>query len=162
MSGRGVLHAIDDEGLATLGEAGSDADVTAFVDGLEAAWAPGTTCELDTAWEAIHRLLTDGRLEYGAQHRPLGLAILGGHRLHDGDERIVTVKAPDEVLAIDIALRPWGRARVREAYFKLPRHDYGDLDEDDFEYVWSYFEPMCAFFHDAAAAERGVVFSVEP
>lgn len=162
MSGRGVLFAIDDDDLARLGDATGDAEVAAVIADLEERWEGAGACELDKAWDAIHRTLTDGRLEFGSGRPPLSLAILGGTRLYDGDALIVTVKAADQVIAIDRALRAWDRARFREAYYRLPKGDYGDLDEQDLEYVWAYFEKMRDAFREAAAAERAVVFSVEP
>jgi hypothetical protein len=156
------LYAIDDDDLARIGDAQTDAEVRAIVAELEARWEPGFACELDEAWDAIHRVLTDGRLVFGNGRPPLSLAILGGRRLHDGDEMIVTVKAPDEVQAIADALARWDYTRFRRAYYKLPRDDYGELDEDDLGYVWAYFRNMTEFWREAAAAERAVVFSAEP
>lgn len=157
MTERGVLFAIDDDELARLGEASTDAEIRAIVDGLEERWE--NVCELDKAWDGLHRILTDGRLEFGNGSPPLAWAILGGRRLYDGDDRIVTVKAVDQVVAIDRALRGWDRARARQAYYRLPKHDYGDLDDEDFDHIWSYFQPMREFWGDAAKAERAVVFS---
>ena len=162
MSGRGVLFAIDDETLARLGEARSDAEVRAIVEELEERWEPAAACELDKAWDAIHRALTDGRLAYDSGRPPLSLAILGGHRLHDGDELIVTVKAFDEVQRVARALSEWDRAKLRAAYYRIPKQDYGDLDEEDFEYVWAYFQKMLELWRDAARDERSVVFTVAP
>ncbi|AKF05031.1 YfbM family protein [Sandaracinus amylolyticus] len=162
MSGRGVLFAVDDDTLARLGDASSDAEVRAIVSELEERWDPATTCELDKAWDAIHRALTDGRLSFGNGAPPLSWTILGGRRLHDGDELIVTVKAPDQVQRIARALGGWDRAKLRAAYYRIPKQDYGDLDEEDLEYVWAYFSKMLELWKDAAREERGVVFSVEP
>ncbi|MDQ3031136.1 MAG: YfbM family protein [Myxococcota bacterium] len=160
MSGRGVLFAIDDDDLARLGDARDDAEVQAIVDDIEERWETGATCELDKSWDAIHRALTGGDLAFDNGTPPLSLAILGGHRLLEGAERIVTVKAPDEVHAIAGALRSWDRARLREAYYRIPKQDYGDLDEEDLDYVWAFFQKMVELYRDAARAERGVVFSV--
>jgi hypothetical protein len=162
MSGRGVLYAVDDDELARLGEAASDGEVRAIIASLEEKWDEPWVCELDKAWDAIHRTLTDGRLAYDNGTPPLSLAILGGARLHDGDDLIVTVKAPDEVIRVAHALRGWDRARFRQAYYRIPRQDYGDLDEADLEYVWAYFEAMRPLWTSAARAERAMVFSVEP
>jgi hypothetical protein len=160
MSGRGVLFAVDDDVLARLGDARDDAEVQAIVDDLEERWEPGFTCELDKSWDAIHRSLTDGGLSFGNGRPPLSLAVLGGHRLLDGDERIVTVKAPDEVHAIDAALRRWDRATLRQAYYRIPKQDYGDLDEEDLDYTWAFFQKLVELYRAAARHERGVVFSV--
>ncbi len=162
MSGRGVLFAIDDEVLARLGDASDDAQIRAIVAELEAQWDEPHVCELDRAWDAIHRMLTDGRLTFDSGKPPLSWAILGGTRLHEGEAAIVTVKTADQTAAIARALRGWQRGVLRQAYHRLPRHDYGDLDEEDFEYVWLWFERMLEFWADAAREERAVVFAVEP
>jgi hypothetical protein len=159
MTTRGVLFAIDDEQLARLGEARDDVEIGAILDEIEEQWDRGHLCEMDKAWDVIHRVLTDGRLEFGNGKRPLSLAILGGRRLYDGDDRIVTVKTADETAAIARALVGWDRARFRQAYYRIPKHDYGDLDEEDLGYAWAYFGPMCEFWKDAARDERAVVFT---
>ena len=46
-------------------------------------------CELDKSWDAIHRCLTDGTLKPGQP--PLSLAILGGQRLDDGRDFIMSL-----------------------------------------------------------------------
>jgi hypothetical protein len=68
--------------------------------------------EIDKAWDAIHRALTDGTLEPGAF--PLGRAILGGRQLHRGDDYIVALVTKLEVPAVAGALATTPRpARLR-------------------------------------------------
>lgn len=162
--GRGVLFAIDDEELAKLGEASTDAEVRALVSAIEERWEHA--CELDKAWDAIHRALTDGKLalprpDASPRPGPLARAVLGGTLLLDAPDAIVSAKAPDEVQAIARALSVWDRARFRSAYYRIDREDYGDLDEEDFEHCLAWFERMVAFYGEAARAERGVVFSTD-
>jgi len=172
MPGRGVLFAIDDEELAKLGDASSDEDVRALVSAIEERWE--NACELDKAWDAIHRALSGGKLalpgRVGAEGRlggesehpsVLSKAILGGAVLLDAEDAIVSAKAPDEVQAIARALASWDRARFRAAYYRIDREEYGDLDEEDFEHCLAWFERMVGFYSEAAAAERAVVFSTD-
>jgi hypothetical protein len=162
MAGRGVLFAIDDDELAKLGEARSDEEVRALVASIEERW--DNACELDKAWDAIHRALGDGKLALPAvgERTPLlSRAILGGTVLLDAPDAIVTVKPADEVQAIAGALSVWDRARFRAGYYRIDRDDYGDLDEEDFEHCLAWFERMVAFYRDAARAERAVVFSTD-
>lgn len=160
MSGRGVLFAVDDDDLARLGDARDDAEVLAIIDDLEERWDPKHACELERAWDAIHRSLTDGRLAFDNGAPPLSLVILGGHRLLEGADRIVTAKAPDEVLAIAESLSMWDRDRLRRGYDRIPTRDYGDLDEEDFDYTWRFFQRAVELYRTAARDQRGVVFSV--
>ncbi len=166
MSGRGVLFAIDDEELAKLGEASSDEEVRALVGAIEERWQ--NACELDKAWDAIQRALSGGKLVLPGRleaesERPsvLSKAVLGGAVLLDSEDAIVSAKAPDEVQAIARALSSWDRARFRAAYYRIDREEYGDLDEEDFEYCLAWFERMVGFYGEAAAAERAVVFSAD-
>lgn len=159
MSGRGVLFAIDDEELGRLGEAGTDADVLRVVAEIEERW--DQACELDKAWDAIHRALTDGKLALDNGRPPLSHAILGGTILVDSAEAIVSVKGPDEVAAIARALATWDPARFRAAYHQIDRGEYGELDEDDLTYCLAWFERLGPFYAEAARAERAVVLSVD-
>jgi hypothetical protein len=160
--GRGVLFAIDDDELARLGEASNDDEVRALVGAIEERWEHA--CELDKAWDAIHRALTDGKLALprpGDRPSALARAVLGGTLLLDAPDAIVSAKAPDEVQAIARALSVWDRARFRSAYYRIDREDYGDLDEEDLEHCLAWFERMVAFYREAAQAERAVVFSTD-
>ena len=160
MSGRGVLFAIDDETLARLGEARDDAAVLSIVSEHEERWEAGATCELERSWEAIHRALTGGKLDYQSGPRAERLAILGGVRLIEGDEVLVSAKGADEVVRVAAALASWDRARFRVGYYAIDRSEYGDLDEEDLEYAWVFFERMVEFYRESAAAERAVIFSL--
>lgn len=159
MSGRGVLFALDDEDLARLGEARTDADVLTVVGELEERWE--NACELDQAWDAIHRALTDGRLALDNGRPPLSHAVLGGTVLVSSDSVIVSVKGADEVAAIAKALATWDAARFRAAYHRIDRSDYGDLDDEDLTYALAWFERLAPFYARAAREERAVAFAVD-
>jgi len=160
MSGRGVLFAIDDEELASLGDADNDDDVRSLVDAIEARWEQA--CELDKAWEGIHRALTDGHFERTV-HGPMMVsgAILGGTVLIEHEDTLIVVKPADEVHQIAASLALWDRGRFRSGYFRINISEYGDLEEEDFEYCYAWFERMRAFFAEAAQEERAVVFSAD-
>lgn len=160
MAGRGVLFAIDDDELASLGDATNDDDVQTLVAGIEARWEQA--CELDKAWDGIHRALTDGRFHRNAEG-PFMVpgAVLGGTVLVEREDSIIVVKAADEVHKIATALAPWDRGRFRSGYFRIDQSEYGDLEEEDFEYCYAWFERMRAFFAEAAQEERAVVFSAD-
>lgn len=153
-----ALHAADE---ARLLAADSDEDVIAIVEEIEEA---GVTehCDTDKAWDAIHRALTDGRLEYTNGTFPLNLVILGGRQLIDEMEYTVSYVSTEEVAAVaealDIIEEEWFRAR----YYTLDPADYGmQLSEDDFEYTWESVQDLREFFGDAAKAGRAVIFTVD-
>lgn len=159
MSGRGVLFAIDDDELEKLGNATTDAQVLAIVSEIEERWEHA--CELDKAWDAIHRALTDGRLALDNGRPPLSNVILGGTLLVSSEAAIVSVKPTDRVEAIARALRAWDAARFRAAYQRIDRSDYGELDEEDLTYTLAWFERLAPFYEQAARSERAVLFSVD-
>jgi hypothetical protein len=116
--------------------------------------------ETDKAWDAIHRCLTNGMLEFG--DTPL-------HRVIFGDKNLLTAPAnghislvnPDEVREVADAIRWIDEEWMRDRYFALdPRQYDGDISELDFEYTWGWFVRLRAFFEKAAAAERWVSFTV--
>ena len=157
MSGRGVLFAIDDEELEQLGNATSDAQVLTLVGQIEERWE--RPCELDKAWDAIHRALTDGRLALDNGRPPLSQVIVGGTLLVSSESAIVSVKPADRVVAIAHALRGWDAARFRAAYQRIDRSDYGELDEEDLSYTLAWFERLSPFYEQAAREESAVLFS---
>ena len=159
MAGRGVLFAIDDEELGRLGEADSDEHVLRLVAEIEERWEHA--CELDKAWDGIHRTLTDGKLALDNGTPPLSQAVLGGTILVDSEDQIVSVKGPDQVVAIARALASWDASRFRAAYHHIDRNEYGELDEEDLTYCLAWFERLGPFYAEAARAERAVVFSVD-
>jgi hypothetical protein len=142
MSGRGVLFAIGDDVLERLGNAANDAEALAIVNEVEERWE--NACELDKAWDAIHRALTDGRLS-----------------AQGTESAIVSVKTADRVEAIAHALRGWDRARFRAAYHRIDRNEYGELDEEDFTYSLAWFERLAPFYERAARSESAVLFSAD-
>jgi len=116
----------------------------------------------DKAWDAIHRSLTNGRLEYGTGPYPLANAVLGGEPLYGGDDYIVVLVRPEHVAATAHALAAVTKEWLRQQYLAIDATDYGlTLSDDDFEYTWSNFEGLPEFFATAAAAGRPVVFTAD-
>jgi hypothetical protein len=98
MGSRGVLFAIDDERANRPQEArGDDDSVMAVIEEIEETWDGSNLAETDKAWDAIHRALTDGALEWDNGSYPLNHAILGGLGLMEGDDYIAILKTPDQV-----------------------------------------------------------------
>ena len=120
------------------------------------------SCQTDKAWDAIHRVLTGGQLEFESGPIPLRYCILGGRQLYSGGDYIVSLVDAAQVKDLAAALQSIQRDWFRERYFKLGETDYaGEVGEDDFEYTWANFEDLPAFFERAAQAERAVVFTAD-
>jgi hypothetical protein len=166
----GVHFAIPAETAARLSRDRShtNADVIAFLEDLDrqfnALLAEGCLEMTDKAWDGIHRSLTDGKLELGST--PAHLCILGATerfwvRREDGQlDWIVNLLEPSEVRRVADAIRGIDRAEMRRGYDRIdPESFYWFcMSEDDFEYTWSSFMHLQAFFQRAADAGRWVVF----
>lgn len=117
------------------------------------------------AWDAMHRLLTDGRLEYQNGEYPLNHAVIGGEILIGGgedDTYIISLKTPAQVQDIAQALMTIDEETLRRRYFALDEKAYGyPLSEDDCDYVWDWFQNVRDFYQRAAAANRHVIFTVD-
>lgn len=164
MACRGVLFAITQEQAQRLQAArGDDEKVLGIVqDEIEQAWDEAHLCQTDKAWDAIHRCLGDGTLRSG--NDPLNLCILGGEQLHAGDSYIISLLTPEQVKLVADALRPVDQEWMRTAYFNIDPADYGvpdQLNEQDSEYTWAYFEDVREFYKKAAAEGRWSIFTVD-
>jgi hypothetical protein len=160
MACRGVHFALTPEEAARIDAARDDDRLMALIDEIEASWDGDWLVETDKAWDAIHRCLTGGSLEYGAtpQHK----CILGEASRHEADDYIVNLLGPDEVKEVAAAIRPIDESGMRRAYFAIDPDDYGmDPSEVDFAYTWENFIDLREFFEKAARHDRAVVFTVD-
>ena len=111
MGSRGVHFAVPLETAEALCRASDDDELMELVDALEAEWDKGHLAESDKAWDAMHRALTNGELEFGGGEPPLHHCVLGPRQLHEGDDYIVCVALPHEGRAAGAVQkrRPGGR-----------------------------------------------------
>lgn len=133
-------------------------------DYLDCVMVQEDSCELDKAWDAIHRALTNGTLEYGDQNAPGCWVILGGEVLRGDQEEdyIVTCKSPNQVKQVSRFLSTLTRKKFRKLYFAIDPEEYGfDLSEDDFEYTWSSLEDSLPFWRNAAEQGLWVLFDAD-
>jgi len=161
MSDRGVLFALDDLQQDQLAEAKGDEQVLAIIERIEERWESEWLFETDKGWDAIHRCLTDGRLDYDNGELPLKLCILGGYQLYEGDDYVVSVTPDDKVAAVATALTSISQDQFRDMYERIDVEEYPDKSEDDLEYTWEMFEGLPGFWGRAASAKRAVVFTVD-
>lgn len=166
MSALAVLFAITDSDVESFSKAQQSAEadeaVMSVVEDIEERWDEQWLEQNDKAWDAIHRCLTDGRLEFEGGEYPLGLCILGGVQLGDGDDYIVSLKSAAEVADIAAAIESIGQADFRTRYFAIDAEDYdGEIGDEDYNYTWEYFQGVKEFYVKAANAGRAVIFTVD-
>jgi hypothetical protein len=167
MACRGVHFALTQEQASRFLEIpdGDGESLMAFIEELEEGsdgegWDADWVQETDKTWDAIHRCLTDGRLEYGATtyHK----CILGPVNLHADDDYIVNFLDGQEVKEVASALKDIDRKWLRRKYDAIDAESYQRKPSDrDFEYTWGWFQPLREFFQKAAAADRAILFTVD-
>jgi hypothetical protein len=162
MACRGVFFALTGAQEAALIATRDDVEVRAFVGEVERGWDKPWLCEADKAWDAMHRCLSDGTLGSGRRASALDMAVLGGGHHYEGEEYVVAHVRPQEVAEVAKALETVTEAWLRERYDGIDPADYqGELDDEDFEYTWYYFEQMREFYRRAATGGRAVIFTVD-
>lgn len=166
MSCLGVHFALTEAQAHQLAGFESDADRLVFLqEKIEETIfdeSPELAGESDKAWDAIHRCLTDGNLAYDNGEFPLSHVVLGGVPLYYEADYIMSLKNPEEVGKVAVALNEITEPWLRERYFKIPEKDYGvSLSDEDFQYTWEWLANIKALY--AKAAERGtyVLFTAD-
>jgi hypothetical protein len=118
--------------------------------------------ELDKAWDAIHRSLTDGKLEWNNGEFPLNHVVIGGEILYDGDDYIMTLKSPEQVEKIAEEISQITVDKFRIGYNRINKSDYGmPPSDEDFEYTWEWMSNSIGFWQRAADENRFVLFTAE-
>lgn len=123
---------------------------------------PDFKAESDKAWDAIHRVLADGKLTWGGGAYPLNHAVLAGELLYTGSDYIMSLKRPEQVRDIAAALASIDEAQFRDRYFAIESSDYGfELSEEDFGYTWEWFQEVRDLYQRAADERRYVLFTAD-
>jgi uncharacterized protein DUF1877 len=163
MACREVLFALTAEEERQLLDASQDDEaMMAVIEEIEESWNEEWLQETDKAWDAIHRCLTDGTLNYGSS--ALHGCILGDvpDSLYEEEDYIVSYKEPDKVKKIAAAIRSIDEAWMRPKYFAINPRDYDvPLSEQDFDYTWDWFQGVQKFYQKGATDGRAVVFTVD-
>ncbi|MEO8702794.1 MAG: DUF1877 family protein [Kofleriaceae bacterium] len=158
----GVLFAITDKTVAELLAADDDDEIVEIIAGIEEAWDKNFLCETDKAWDAMHRALSDGTLDYEAGTPPLNRALLGGRQLCEGDDNIVVLVEKAEVPEVARALAAIDAAEMRRRYNEIVPRDYApEYGDDDREYTVTNFLDVVKLYQRAAKAKRAVIFTVD-
>ena len=164
MSCLGVLFSLDKKEVDKLKAFRLDKDRLEYLqEEIEEAYFdkyPERVAELDKSWDALHRSLTDGKLEYTNGIFPLSHVILGGEPLYFEGDYIMSLKTPDEVKQISPAIDKVDETHLKIGYQKIDTNDYGfPLTDDDFEYTWTWFESSKKFWRLAANENRYILFT---
>lgn len=162
MACRGVFFALnDDDAQRLLAAAGDDRGHRTTVDEIEDKWDEEWLAETDKAWDALHRCLSDGRLNFEAlTHR--AMCVLGGQQLYGGDNYIVSLLTPEQVKQVAAAIRDIDEAWIRNRCFSIPADDDElPISQADCLYTVSYFEGVQALDQKAAMSGRAMIFTVD-
>lgn len=158
----GVHFAIDAATAQRLLAADDDDELSALIEEIEMELLDIDSCGTDKAWDAIHRCLTDGYLEYANGTYPLNAVILGGRQLYEGDDYIVSLLTPAQVNDVATALVEVDRDTMWTSYQHIDPDDYGiNYGLGDFDYTWANFADLLSFFRRAAEAGKHVIFTVD-
>jgi len=162
MACRGVLFAITPGQANALLRANDDDSVMALIGAIEETWDEDNLAECDKAWDAMHRCLTDGRLEYGNGPDPLNHCILGPRQLHQGDSYIVSLVSAEKVREVAPALKDLTEEWFRQQYHTIVPKDYApEYGEQDLDYTWDWFKGVRELYAKAAERGRAVIFTVD-
>ena len=163
MACRGVHFALTDRQYEDILRCESDDELIEFIqEHIEEEWDREWLRETDKAWDAIHRCLTDGRLEWDNGSFPLNAVIAGGKQMHKGDEYIISLVTPEQVPAIAKALENFDRSALKSGYAQIAQDDYdGEIGDEDFEYTWDWFKDLHSLYDRAAQSGRAVLFTVD-
>ena len=144
-----------------LQAAADDGELLAIVAELERDWDEDNVGQCDTAWDAIHRAVTDGRLSFGGGDYPLSHCVLGPRQLYRGDDRVVSLVLAHEVQDVARAIEPLDADWLRSRYDSLVPSDYSqDYGPEDRDYTAEWFESVRELFLAAASRDRAVIFTV--
>lgn len=166
MSCRGVHFAITEEQVEKLRAFEDDASRLEYLqEEIEEYFfeeEPDRTAETDKAWDAIHRALTDGNLGYENGKYPLNHLILGGEPMYFEEDYIISLKTPEQVTAVAQAIESVSMEDLKQRYYSIDPDSYGfPVNEEDFEYTWSWFKHLVPFFKKASSEGRYVLFTVD-
>lgn len=162
MGCRGYFLALDERCAERLLACDDDDAVMDVVEEFDINGDMSDECEVDKAWDGIHRCLTEGGLGREDGAFPLNAVILGGRRLYRGDRYIVCFNTPDAVREIAAALDDVDLSRFAALYWSLDAGEYGAyIDQHGLTYLLDHLKETSAFYQRAAAAGHATVFVVD-
>ena len=166
MSCLGVLFSLDETTVSRLLSFEADEDRLDFlqneIEEVIMTSDPERFAELEKSWDALHRSLTDGRLEWANGTYPLNHVVLGGREIYFQDDYIMSLKSPEQVEDIAAAVANISEDDMRRGFYNIDAPDYGfELSDDGFEHTWSWFIESIPFWTKAASEKRYVLFTAD-
>ena len=165
MSGRGYHIALGREHAKQLFAIKDDDSLRKFLEGL---WnsaemkKSGRLLDTGSAWDPLHRCLTEGELDPAAGDFPLNTAVLGGKQLHQGSDYAAVLIRPDMTQFIADALGEVDEEDFRKKFFGLNKDSYkGPITEKAFTEVWLALQNLKVFFEAASENKEAVVFTAK-
>jgi len=118
--------------------------------------------QTDKAWDAMHRLLSDGELSYYDGPEPLRFTVIGGDPIYEERDYIMSLKTPDQVKALATVLPEITKSEFRKKYDLMDEGKYGcPKSDEDFEYTWNWFGGVVTLYQKAVAMDRFVLFTAD-
>lgn len=165
MVGRGYHIALGREHAKRLFGLKEDQAILQFLEELKASpemRKSGRLLDTGTAWDPIHRCLTEGELDPAGGDFPLNHAVLGGKQLHQGDDYAAVLIRPDMTRFIADALAEVEEDEFRKRFFALNPASYKQrIGEKEFIEVWLALQNLKVFFEAAAESLEAVVFTAK-
>ncbi len=162
----GVHFALSDEDVTTLRSFEDEQDrITYIQEVLEDNYFSDhedLLAQSDKAWDAMHRVLSDGEMTWEGGRYPLNHVVLGGELLYTESDYIVSLKTPQQVKDIAAALPTVTETEFRKLYFAIDPDSYGmELTDEDFGYTWDWFQPVRELYLRASKEGRYVLFTAD-
>jgi uncharacterized protein DUF1877 len=165
MACRGVFFALSSaEKEHLLGLDSDEKRLDYIQEEIEEPWDQAHVLEIDKAWDAIHRCLTDGSLEVARSSNPLGKLIVGGTQLYtDPQSYIINLIEDSELPEVSASLKTVTEESLKARYDQLRGTDYPQqfISEEDWEYTWHCFSGIPAFVDRAIQEGRSIIFTVD-
>lgn len=162
MACRGYFLALDEPCTALLlAQDGNDEWLSEVIQELDMSDAPDH-CDVDRAWDGIHRCLTEGELGGEDGRYPLNAVVLGGLPMHRGDDYVVSFNTSAEVRDVAAALTDLDLEPFIARYWTLDPNEYGAaIDQGGLDYLTYYLREITRFYQQAAQAGWSTVFVVD-
>jgi hypothetical protein len=128
MGCRGVYFAVTAEQANDLVSAQSDDEaLVEVVEEIEEAWDKEHLYETDKAWDAIYRLVGDGKVD---------LCALGGEILNTEESYFVVLMDLEDVRKAITIVGGVTESALHEKYLALDFPGYPGKSEEDWRYTW--------------------------
>ena len=86
---------------------------------------------------------------------------MAGQNLDSGGDHIVSLKTPQQVADVAVALMSMTESAFRDGFAQIDEFDLEHSREEDLSYSWDWFSGLKEFWMRAASNERYVLFTVD-